>query len=177
MKKSTEEKINTQDEKPMAVTYEIAIILETAKDEPAIEEIISEIKKQITDLGGEINEVKSAIHKILAYPIKHQDSASYVFLKIRIPGAAILDIQKYLKERNQVLRFLFIKLKTAKIKIKKIKIKTAKPQTITDRTEKTAKGPKNLIETTIVKPKPIKETKVSIEELDKKLDQILDAEI
>ncbi|PIU75243.1 MAG: 30S ribosomal protein S6 [Candidatus Portnoybacteria bacterium CG06_land_8_20_14_3_00_39_12] len=177
MKKSTEEKINTQDEKPMAVTYEIAIILKTAKDEPAIEEIISEIKKQITDLGGEINEVKSAIHKILAYPIKHQDSASYVFLKIRIPGAAILDIQKYLKERNQVLRFLFIKLKIAKIKIKKIKIKTAKPQTITDQTEKTAKGPKNLIETTIVKPKPIKETKVSIEELDKKLDQILDAEI
>jgi len=47
MKKSTEEKINTQDEKPMAVTYEIAIILETAKDEPAIEEIISEIKKQV----------------------------------------------------------------------------------------------------------------------------------
>ena len=177
MKKSTEEKIDIQNEKPMAGAYEIAIILKTAKDESALEEIIADIKKQITDLSGEINEVKSVIHKILAYPIEHQDSASYVFLKIRIPGAAILDIQKYLKEHNQVLRFLFIKLKIAKIKIKKIKIKTAKLQTITGQTEKTAKGPKNLLETTVVKPKPIKETKVSLEELDKKLDQILDVEI
>lgn len=177
MKKLPEKQLDTLDEKPSAVAYEIAIILKTPKDESALEEIATDIKKQIADLGGEINEVKSVIHKILAYPIEHQDSASYVFLKIRVPGSAISDIQKNLKEHNQVLRFLFIKQKITKIKIKKIKTKTIKSQTIADQIEKTTKGPKNLLETPIVKSKPIKETKISLEELDKKLDQILDAEI
>lgn len=97
--------------------------------------------------------------KRLSYPIEHQNSAYYHTLRFEHKGEAIAKLEKELKFNKNILRYLVVKIPKQALEARKVveKMVSKKPSD-TSR-------------------KPTEKNKVKIEELDKKLDEILDKDI
>lgn len=172
--------------------YEITIITkEDLKEKPIV--------KEIESLGGKIIIVNSLGQKQLAYPVKKEKIAFYTSILFEIEGEKIIELNRKLGLKEEILRHLIIIAKEAKIqpekKVAKVKTKTEeiketviKPseteKVIAQKEEKPIgkpKAPKKQVLPT-KKPTPKKETappsagvdeKERLEALDKKLDELL----
>lgn len=85
--------------------YEIAVLfdpqleIDLSKPTAKMEKIFSENKAKVikTDNWGK---------KKLAYPIKKQDSAVYVFYTVEIPGENVAKVESTLNLTDEVIRYL-----------------------------------------------------------------------
>lgn len=149
------------------LTYELAILIRPQKNNETFLALTNQIKQDIEkETLMKIIKEEIQANKLLAYPVKPETSGTYLFLTIGTLPSSLEAIKKYLKENEAVLRFLMIK-QTTKAKPKAKPLRAIKPK---PSPEKIEKGPRKKIETP-------KEPKVSLEELDKKLDEILEGKI
>jgi len=159
-----EDKKTKKEEKDEASSqhYELIYLISNKYSENELEPIKNNVVKLIRDNGGEITYQEDWGKRKLAYPIKHFFHAYYELLEFDFPSENLKKVDKDLRLSEEIIRYLIIrkKMKTeAEIKQeKRIAEKIAQKKIKEEKEEKDEKK------------------KVSMEELDEKLDKILDTE-
>ncbi len=149
--------------------YQLTCLFNTSADIEKINQIIEAIRQIITSNEGTISEKNyspAPINKRLAYPIKKQDEALYWDFYFSLPPKEISKLEHLLRQKKNIIRHIItnrkeIKQKTIKkpIDLKMIDKIEPLPNKIPDKIEKK-------------EPRIIRE-KAKIEDLDKKLEEIL----
>src|SRR5581483_4360778 len=88
--------------------YEIAVLYH-----PDLEVDLSKaedrVKKIITDNGGKVTNTDNWGKRKLAYPIKRNEHAVYVFYAVEMPGEAVQKVESTLNITDEVIRFLIVR--------------------------------------------------------------------
>lgn len=131
-------------------SYELTYLISPHLSEDELKNLQEKVKLLIQKEGGVLNEIKLPVEKKLSYPIKKQEKAFLGNLSFTLEENKLENLQQQLKSEEKILRFLILN--------KKLELKPTKPK-------------KKIIKIT---PKiPPKEKKVELEEIDKKLEEIL----
>ena len=85
--------------------YEIAVLYHPDL-EIDLEKATSRVEKIFTDNGGTIKNTDNWGKRKLAYPIKKNEHAVYVFYTVELPGASVRKIESTLNITDEVIRFL-----------------------------------------------------------------------
>lgn len=88
--------------------YEIAILYDPDL-EIDLEKATSRVEKIFNDNGGKVTNVDNWGKRKLAYPIKKNESAVYLFYTLDLPGEAVKKIETTLNITDEVIRFLITK--------------------------------------------------------------------
>lgn len=142
--------------------YELVSILPSQLEGGSLENVKKEIEQLITELEGTINFKEEKKHD-LAYPINKQGQGIYLISQILIAPEKISNLSNELKLNKQILRHLISQIPTIKPKPEKPKPKPVITKTPTD---------EKLIRKT--KKKEPEKGKVKLEEIDKKLNEIIE---
>ncbi len=86
--------------------YEIAILYHM-DCEAALDKATAKVKKLITDNGGKIVKEESWGKRQLAYSVKRQTHAIYVFYDVEISGLSLAKIETAFNITEEVLRYMF----------------------------------------------------------------------
>jgi small subunit ribosomal protein S6 len=85
--------------------YEIAVLYH-----PDLEVDLSKaedrVKKIVTDNGGKVVSADNWGKRKLAYPIKRNEHALYVFYTVELPGESVQKVESTLNITDEVIRFL-----------------------------------------------------------------------
>lgn len=144
--------------------YEIAFFINPDIKEEEISAYVQKIKDFIIELGGDISKEQPIQKKKLAYPIKKAKQGYFGSMLFNLGAENLKSLDKKLKLEDLVLRYLVIaadKDYLAQMKRQEEEIKE-KFQRITQPTEG---GTKKTAKT---------EDRVKLEEIEKKLEEILD---
>ena len=117
-------------------------------------EIVIKVRDFITGLGGQIKKENVWEKRKLAYPVKKHLLGFYVIFEFEIEAEKIDELQKQLRLNSDILRFLIINKEG--IKEERPRVRLTKPKAIAS-----------------VRPAEFRGEKIKIEELDKKLEEIL----
>ena len=148
--------------------YEILYILPMSYTAEEVKPITQKVAELIKTNGGAITKEQDLDKQKFAYPIKGQSHGYYFLYEFDLTTDKLIALNRALQLTNEVLRFIIVKkqVKTeeqlkqeAKIQ-EKIAAKREKEKTKEAKEEKVSKE----------KAKP----KISLEDLDKKLDEILE---
>jgi len=131
--------------------YELTYLISPELKEEEIKKVFSRIESLLSETGGILIENKSQGTVKLGYEIKKQKEALSATAKFQMAPEKIKSFQEKIKEIPEILRFLILAAKPEKIKkeVSKIIRKPVKPK------------------------KTVKEKKVELKEIEKKLEEIL----
>lgn len=85
--------------------YEIAVLYHPDL-EVDLTKAEDRVKKIVTDNGGKVAGTDNWGKRKLAYKIKGNEHAVYVFYTVELPGAAVAKVESTLNITNEVIRFL-----------------------------------------------------------------------
>ncbi len=74
-----------------------------------IDKALAKVEKIIKDNKGKIVKSDNWGKRKLAYPIKKEDHAVYVYYDVEIPGESVTKIEGILNITDEVLRYLIVK--------------------------------------------------------------------
>jgi len=164
--------------------YQLTCLLSPLLEQKKIEEITQKIKKWIIEKGGSFSEKEKAIicfKKRLAYPLKKYQEAFYLNLNFLLTGQPISQLNQRLNSEKDILRYLIATKQKLKSKFTPLDKKYLTGQVREDIDYQMI----DKIEPLVAKEVPLskksvldkavsdKKEKVKIEELDKKLEEIL----
>lgn len=89
--------------------YEIAVLFDPGL-EVDLTKPMAKVEKIVTDNGGKITKTDNWGKKKLAYTIKKQDHAVYVFYTADIPAEGVRKIESTLNITDEVLRYLITRV-------------------------------------------------------------------
>lgn len=89
-------------------TYEIATLYDPGL-EIDLEKATSRVEKIFTDNGAKVTNIDNWGKRKLAYSIKGNESAIYVFYTLEVEGNNIAKIESSLNITDEVIRFLVVK--------------------------------------------------------------------
>ena len=153
--------------------YETLYLIPSRVSDTDIEKIRTRVEEIVTSAGAEVKQ-HNTLQKIrLAYPIKGELHGTYVLLYIEAEGEALQKIEVALRLEGDVLRHVIVKreegipaqqfeLSAYEAPITPEGKRTGKRQTETPKPQRPAAKP---------------EEPISMEELDKKLDEILESDV
>jgi small subunit ribosomal protein S6 len=152
--------------------YELLTILPAKYTESELEAMADKIKGQVTAAGGNVSEVHNLGKRRLAYPIGNVRTGSYVLFFFEAEGAVLGKLNDTLRLSTDLLRHLIVERGPHITKLPAF-------------TEEEARRERRPYEETRRQPTPVSapiqqapsKEKISMEELDKKLDQILTEDI
>lgn len=85
--------------------YEIAVLYHPDL-EIDLEKATSRVEKIFTDNGGKVANIDNWGKRKLAYPIKKNEHAIYVFYAVELPAEAVRKVESTLNITDEVVRFL-----------------------------------------------------------------------
>ncbi len=94
--------------------YEIAVLYHPDL-EIDLEKATSKIEKIFTDNGGKVANVDNWGKRKMAYPIKRNESAVYLFYTVELPAESVRKIESTLNITDEVIRFLIVRPDLKKI--------------------------------------------------------------
>ena len=164
--------------KPTGNFYNLYILLESTTAISEVSELEENLKNLIEKLGGAIKKTDKFIKKDLAYPIKKAATAYAGSVYFYMHPEKMMELKEGLKElRNSLLRFILIKT-SPKIPDKKV-ASTDTLRKLDEQLEKIEEKTKEKVGTGIglekvstEKPQ-VEKGRVTIEDIDKKLDEIM----
>ena len=89
--------------------YELTVLIHPDL-ESDLEKALDKVRKLVTANGGEVVKEDNWGKKKLAYQIKKQDFAVYVYFEVKLPSDAPLKISNVLNITDEVLRHLLVKV-------------------------------------------------------------------
>jgi small subunit ribosomal protein S6 len=89
--------------------YELVVIISPEVGE-AIESVIDNVSRFITENGGIVDNVDRWGKKRLAYPIKHFTEGNYVLTRFKLRPKLSKELEASLQISEEVLRHLLIKI-------------------------------------------------------------------
>lgn len=87
------------------IQYEVAVLYHPDL-EIDLEKATSRVEKIFTDNGGEVKNVDNWGKRKLAYPIKKNEHAVYVFYTLELPAESVRKVESTLNITDEVIRFL-----------------------------------------------------------------------
>lgn len=87
--------------------YELSVLIHPDL-EADIEKPLTKVRDIVKGAGGEITSEDNWGKKKLAYTIKKEDFAVYVFMDVKLPSEAPLKISNTLNITEEVLRYLLV---------------------------------------------------------------------
>jgi small subunit ribosomal protein S6 len=118
--------------------YEIAVLFDPGL-EIDLEKATSKVEKIITAGGGKIISTDNWGKRKLAYPIKKQDFAIYVFYTAELPGESVNKVNDTLNITDEVMRFIIVRPDLKKI-AKAEELKAEKAAKAAERGERAGNG-------------------------------------
>ena len=88
--------------------YEVAVLYDPGL-EVDLEKATSRVEKIFKDNGGKVVSVDNWGKRKLAYPIKKNDFAMYLFYTLELPPASVQKIENTLNITEEVIRFLIVR--------------------------------------------------------------------
>ena len=88
--------------------YELTVLIHPDL-EADLDKALDKVRGLITDNGGEIIKEDNWGKKKLAYQIRREDFAVYVYMEVSLPADAPLKISNTLNITDEVLRYLLVK--------------------------------------------------------------------
>jgi len=88
--------------------YEIAVLYDPDL-EIDLDKATTKVEKIFTDNGGKLVGTDNWGKRKLAYPIKKQDHAIYVFYTVDMPGENVRKVESSLNITDEVIRFLIVR--------------------------------------------------------------------
>ena len=88
--------------------YEIAVLYHPDL-EIDLDKASGKVEKIITDSGGKITKTDNWGKRKLAYVIKKQEHAIYVFYTVEMPGEGIKKVESTLNITDEVVRYLIVR--------------------------------------------------------------------
>jgi len=145
--------------------YELLYLVAANYTEEELVPIKEKVKELIKKFGGEITSEDSFGKKKLAYPVKKNFQGYYLLYEFNLDGQNLKDLTKNLKLTNDILRHVIVKkkLRTPE-EIKAIKERVQKMEEQANPEVKAEKKAKD-------------DNKIKLEDLDQKLDEILEGDI
>ena len=161
--------------------YEMLFIVPGSLTDEEAPETISKVKKLLEDLEGKIIKEDNWGRKTLAYKIDNQTQGTYVWFEFDLPSEKIAEINKRLRLSREILRFLVTKARIiTEEEIKKDeevkkKIESKKKDKVKEELAEAEKEkePEKQAKPKEEKPKAKPKASISMEDLDKKLDDLL----
>ena len=89
--------------------YELTVLIHPDL-ETDLDKALGKVKSLVTDNGGEIIKEDNWGKKKLAYQIKREDFAIYVYFEVNLPADAPLKISNTLNITDEVVRYLLVKV-------------------------------------------------------------------
>ena len=152
------------------VTYEL-LYLTPLQDADANRTAVREqVTKVIQTDGGSVVAVRDVARQRLSYPIKRQQAGEYALVEFTAPGAAVAGIERELRLLPAILRLLIV-VKSEKARVVGREIEALERMKAQEDAAKAAADERAA--ETVASAEP---TKV-IEDLDKKLEEILGKEM
>lgn len=148
----------------MVNNYELLYILPTKYTEEELVPIKESIKKLITSAGGQITLEDNLGKKKFAYPIKKARQGYYLLYEFKLEGLGLKKLDNDLKLNAETLRHLITR-------------KEAKSSSMIQLAKNRAKAEQEKNIKDIQETKEKDKDKIKLEDLDKKLDEILDSNI
>jgi len=136
--------------------YELTYIINSNLPESEVVAQTDRVRGFINQLGGEIKNEKLTEKRKLAYLIKKQGFGFYVTVEFNLEPEKLIELEKHIKLDTDILRYLLVVKEKIKIVPRRLPSPRPKPTAF----------PKAFPET--------KAEKVKIEEIDKKLEEILE---
>ena len=150
--------------------YELLYIISTKLEETDKKSLMGSVDQVITQNKGVIKDHNVWLTRKLAYPIKHIRQGVFILAHISLPVEAINKIRKELDIDENILRYLFTKVVESKAQTK------VRPQRVPKILPQEATQAKTSLEPVAV-PAPAEPAEpVSLAELDKKLEELLNEE-
>lgn len=94
--------------------YEIAVLYHPDL-EIDLDKATTKVEKIFTDNGGKVAHVDNWGKRKLAYPIKKNESAVYVFYTVELPAEGVRKVEGTLNITDEVVRFLIVRPDLKKI--------------------------------------------------------------
>ena len=88
--------------------YELTVLVHPDL-EADLDKALDKVLALVTDNGGEIIKEDNWGKKKLAYSIRREDFAVYVYFEVKLPAEAPLKISNVLNITDEVLRYLLVK--------------------------------------------------------------------
>lgn len=88
--------------------YEIAVLYHPSL-EVDLTKAEERVKKIISDNGGKVTESDNWGKRKLAYPIKKEEHAVYVFYTVELPGEGVKKVESTLNITDEVIRYLIVR--------------------------------------------------------------------
>ena len=74
-----------------------------------IDKALAKVEKILKDNKGKVVKMDNWGKRKLAYPIKKEDHAVYVYYDVELPGESVSKVESVLNITNEVLRYLLVK--------------------------------------------------------------------
>ena len=142
--------------------YELLYLVPATYTEEELVPIKERVKDLIKKFEGEITAEDSFGKKKLAYPIKANHQGYYLLYEFDLDGQNLKELDRSLKLANEVLRHIIISRKPRVAAQVKVAVEPAKPAKVEPPSEKRVEREKG---------------KIKLEDLDEKLDEILEGDI
>lgn len=146
--------------------YELSFWFSSQLEEKAVEQKFDNLLKQLEKSGASILFSQSPQLKQLAYPIKKERNAYFGYIQFEFSKDSLAHLEEGLRLNNGVIRFMISNIK-AKEKEEKVSRPTFRKSVFKE---------KEKISPTKVAEDKKEEKVISLEELDKKLSEILKEE-
>lgn len=154
--------------------YELLFIVSNKFTEDEVKPIVEEVKKTIETNGGEVSYAEYWGKKELAYAIEHFNHGYYALYEFDAAGEKMMKIDKDLRMNKKVLRHQIVSKRFRTLE--EIEQEKQKSQERADKmkSESSQKIKRDKEEVKEIKEK--EEVKVNLQELDEKLDKILETD-
>ena len=93
--------------------YELVFIVAPTEDEEGVTALTDRVSDLITKNRGEVSRVDVWGRRRLTYMVKNHREGIYVLMHAKLDGEAILELERFLKLTESVIRHLLIRLGTA----------------------------------------------------------------
>lgn len=162
--------------------YELLYIVPTQFADTEIDGLREKMAKTIEQTGAKVTRNESLGKIKLAYPIKHQRHGTYVLVHFEAEPSVIAGLDRTLRLSDEVLRHIIVDLAPGSEK-KEFQI-TSYVAPLSEEARETRRptdsvAPRKAVPAAVEAAAPVKaeEASMSMEELDKKLDEILDKDV
>lgn len=150
--------------------YEIIFIIPSKYTDAEMEGVVGKVSGILKESGAEISDTFQLGKRRLAYPIDHQRNGSYVLVHFEAEPTAILKMDQTLRLTGEVLRHMIVERDPHLTQIPSF-------SEADERRGDEARTQERRTAPAAAKPAPSKPKDVNMEELDKKLDEILTEEV
>ena len=101
--------------KKMKTTYETMFLLPPAISEEQLDQLLERLKEGLEKRNGELFQVDKMGVRKTAYVVNKMNSASYVLIQYRGNGESVNEVERILKNSDEVIKFLSTKVTDKKI--------------------------------------------------------------